>query len=220
MCGAPSAGSPVQGRLRYTRTANQFGGPAVGAFNGVADLAVPVAALPPCSYGGGANPNCLAAFANATPIAPAAVGGSFGLSVQAAAAPNMPGVFHATIAANGQILALFGGFATVPGEAVTSFGAPWTTGMITVSVSGAVPMAFMTTGTDLRTPAGSGVVSMVAGSVSVRTLTGPSANRGHLTLMVPEPRVMAGSAAAGLMLAVCHSLVRRRSTRAGNARAK
>ena len=97
-----------------------------------------------------------------------------------------------------------------PSNMVTaSKGYPWSTGLVTVSHTGAVPTEiFYLAGADTRV-AGSGVVSLVSGSLSLRALSGPNANRGWLRL--PEPG--AGLAAAGAlgMLGLCHMAVRRRS---------
>ena len=100
-----------------------------------------------------------------------------------------------------------------PSNMVTgSKGFPWTTGLITVSQPGAAPPEiFFLSGTDMRV-AGVGNVSLVSGSLSDRALSGPNANRAWLRLAMPEPTVAAGAGAALAMLALCHGLVRRRSS--------
>ncbi len=67
----------------------------------------------------------------------------------------------------------------------TSFGGPWTTGMVTVNQSAAVPSPeiFILSGTDTRVN-GVGTINLVAGALSDRTLTGANANRGWLNLTV------------------------------------
>ena len=96
-----------------------------------------------------------------------------------------------------------------------SKGFPWTTGFITISQPAASPPeVFFMSGSDARV-AGSGNVSMVAGSLSLRALSGPNANRGWLTLNLvntPEPTAVLGAAGALGMLGLCHGLVRRRSS--------
>jgi hypothetical protein len=57
-------------------------------------------------------------------------------------------------------------------------------------------------------------ISLVSGSPSQRSDTGPNANRGWLRLTVPEPGAVAGAIAALAVLAVCHALARRRARRA------
>jgi len=94
-----------------------------------------------------------------------------------------------------------------------SKGFPWTTGFITVSQPNAVPPEiFFLSGTDMRV-SGIGNVSLVSGSLSVRKLSGPNANRGwlSLTLVTPEPSAVLAAAGALGMLGLCHTLVRRRS---------
>jgi hypothetical protein len=95
----------------------------------------------------------------------------------------------------------------------TSYGGPWTTGMLTVSVTanaGATVEIFMLTGSDGRV-SGTGGVSLVTGTISDRTLRGPNANRGWLQIYVPEPGATLGAVAALLTLVTGHGLTRRRS---------
>jgi hypothetical protein len=96
-----------------------------------------------------------------------------------------------------------------------SKGFPWTTGFVTVSQPGAVPAeVFFLSGTDRRV-AGIGNLSLVAGSLSKRKLTGPNANRGwvSLRLVTPEPSAVLAASGALAMLGVCHGLMRRRRSR-------
>jgi hypothetical protein len=95
--------------------------------------------------------------------------------------------------------------------ATGSKGFPWTTGFLTVSQPGAVPPEiFFLSGTDMRV-AGVGNVSLVSGALSSRALSGPNANRGWLSLTLPEPSAALGAAGALAMLGLCHGLVPRRS---------
>ena len=73
--------------------------------------------------------------------------------------------------------------APFPSNMVTgSKGFPWTTGFITVSQPGALPVeVFYMSGTDARVN-GVGNLSLVSGALSVRQLSGPNANRGWLSL--------------------------------------
>ena len=92
-----------------------------------------------------------------------------------------------------------------------SKGFPWTTGFVTISQPGAVPAeVFFLSGTDMRV-AGVGNVSLVSGALSLRALSGPNANRGWLSLTLPEPSAVLGAASALIMLGVCHGVTRRRS---------
>lgn len=214
LCGSPALGAPVPGRLVYTKTANQFGGPAAVGLGGTVNVAALVTSGAPCTAGplGSLNPGCKVAFALANPGPTLAIGRPFGVAhLTAGAAPN-PGLFYATVTAMGFVANL--GAPLGPGLAnpATSFGGPWTTGMLTVSVT--PPSIFITTGTDFRSPSGAGIVSLVSGSVSTSTLTGPEANVAYLNLVVPEPRAVLGLIAALATLALCHFIVSSRSPRA------
>ncbi len=86
--------------------------------------------------------------------------------------------------------------------------------MLTVSVTantGPSPEVFFLTGSDNRVD-GIGNISLVAGGVSERTLTGPTANRGWLNFrVVPEPTRMLMLAAGLALLALLNRAHRRRS---------
>jgi len=101
--------------------------------------------------------------------------------------------------------------AAFPSNMVTgSKGFPWTTGLVTISQPGAVPPEiFFLSGTDMRV-AGVGNVSLVSGALSARALSGPNANRGWVSLTLPEPAAALGAAGALGMLGLLHGLVRRR----------
>jgi hypothetical protein len=178
-CSGPAdPGNGIHGLMRYTKTANQFGGPAQAAAGGSADVAFNAGAGAPCAA-------CTVLFALATPAPTGAQGGAFGF------VNNTPGAFPT----NGGIIGNVTGGGVVtsviltgihPGliNAATSYGGPYTTGMLTVSVTanvGTVPEIFMLSGSDGRV-SGVGSISLVAGSVSARTLSGPNANRGWLNL--------------------------------------
>jgi hypothetical protein len=229
MCASPDAGV-IHGRITYTRTAGQFGGPASGFIGGSANMAVrpPGAAVAPCAFNGGANPLCIVAFALATPATEGAVGNAFGfVNSTAGAAPN-PGAFNATIAANGEILNIVNpgtGLGLGISNPVTEFGAPWTAGSVRISVTenlGPVAEIFTLMGNDSRTANGQGTISFVAGSVSARTFTGPNANRGWLNLTIgpaiseaPVMPLQAVGALIGLLALSGGYVLRRRSQAAG-----
>jgi len=102
----------------------------------------------------------------------------------------------------------------------SSWGFPWTTGMLTISAPGALGGAqvFTITGMDNRAPGGAGTIQLVAGSLSTRGAWGPNANRGWVRLELDEipatPTISpAGLAAtAGLMLLAVGYALRRRSS--------
>jgi hypothetical protein len=90
-------------------------------------------------------------------------------------------------------------------------GFPWTTGFIVVTAPGAAPAEiFYQSGQDLRV-AGVGNISMVSGALGQRKLSLANANRGWVTLTLPEPTAALGAAAALSVLGLCHMLVRRRA---------
>jgi hypothetical protein len=99
-----------------------------------------------------------------------------------------------------------------PSNMVTgSKGFPWATGFLTISQPAASPAeVFYASATDMRV-AGVGNISLVSGALSARALSGPNANRGWLSLTLPEPTAALGSLGALAMLGLCHGLVRRRS---------
>jgi hypothetical protein len=197
--GSPSGGPgtpqhPVAGFMKYTSTGAQFGGGMRGNGGGSADVGI-VAAVPspplPCNHAGPAGPGgspCRVIFALASPAGTGVVGGPFGAVVSSPGAPPpAPGGFrNAKIGAGGTILSV-----TAPGlgaglaNPATSYGGPWTDGSLTVVQSGAVGSAetFTMMGSDQRVN-GVGTISLVAGGLSARGVSGPNANRGWLNLTV------------------------------------
>jgi MYXO-CTERM domain-containing protein len=217
-CTNPANGT-INGLMRYTRTTNQFGGPAQGAAGGAANVGLRVAAGAPCAYAGGVNPGCQVIFALATPNPTGAQGGAFGFINGTAGAAPATGRFHMTVQANGVITGITPtGLGPGLANPATSYGAPWTTGMLTVSVTANVgpnPEVFVMSGADNRVN-GVGTISMVSGSVSDRGTSGPNANRGWLNLnvgpsgTVPAMSVSGYAAAAGLIVLAGAFALRRR----------
>ena len=81
------------------------------------------------------------------------------------------------------------------------------------------PEIFLITGKDSRTPGGAGVIQMVAGSLSQRTLSGPNGNRAWVRLVMAQlPDVpalsppMRGVAVGLIVLATLGYALRRRAT--------
>ncbi len=192
----PTGGSHAgNGFLKYTATGAQFGGPMRGRGAGVADIAFP-AAVPapkaPCDHaatftGPGGKP-CVVIFALATPAGTGVVGGPFGVADTSAGTPEPApgGLRNAAVNAAGVVLSVTSpGLGTGLTNPATSFGGPWTTGMLEVHQSAAVGSAeiFFMTGHDSRVN-GVGTISLVAGGLSERTVSGPNANRGWLNLTV------------------------------------
>lgn len=208
----------TNGFVRYEATRNQFGGIASGRTVGTAQVFFNAgnltAAQLPCNGG----PGCLVAISQATPGTAAVFGANFGATVMNPPDVNPTGVRTAVIQTNGSLVlgaaVTDGGGNNIPftGQGASSWGFPLTTGQLLISVTAALgdDEIFLRTGADGRNANGSGIVTMVSGTVSARTLSGPNANRGWITMRIPEPGVLAAGSSALLMLAGCHFLARRR----------
>ena len=205
--------------MTYTATAGQFGGVAVpGAGPGVAFADVAVNLLPTvqnrtavnagaCQTGGMLAP-CVFARQLVNPGPAFETGDAFTASQFRLASNNTPGRFVAgSITPGGVIASTLGTTGmglSFPGETATTFGGPWTTGRVSITAPGQIPPeTFQIQGNDERTPSGEGTVNLVAGGIASRINTGPGANRGWLSLSVPEPgfAVALALGAAGLAVA-------------------
>jgi hypothetical protein len=130
------------------------------------------------------------------------------------------GVYTGAVGFNGSILSV-GDAVTVAGagipftgQAATSVGFPITTGMLTISVTsvvGATPEIFARSGTDARTANGQGVVALVTGSMSARSISLGNANPTWITYEIPEPSTIFAFSAGLFALFGCHEWVRRRN---------
>ena len=141
-------------------------------------------------------------------------GASLGAVTNVTPGVALPGSGGAMVSAGpaGTILASvpFAGL-TLTNMVTGSKGVPWTTGLLVLSQPAAVPPEiFYLSGTDMRI-AGVGNISLVSGALSTRALSGPNANRGWLSLTLPEPTAAVGAVGAFAMLGLCHGLLRRRS---------
>jgi hypothetical protein len=178
---------------------------ASGAFGGTSNMQtlgiVPVQAPPP-PLGTGAGPGDL--------------GGKGYRAIQPARAANIK-VYGAYQISTGGFLTSYTGFiGSIPGTTNTSNQFPWTTGMVLERAVAPTGMGdpgtftFAATGTDNRTPAGSGNIQLVAGSM--RSSTGAGTLTSHFNGMsltfVPEPGTL-GLLAAGALFVV--GVTRRRS---------
>lgn len=178
----PPGGFP--GVLRYTATGAQFGGPARIAMSGTMKTWLRAGALsPPCSPG----PGCVVKQLVASPGPIGPLGGAFSTaSNQTSATPQIPGVFFVGANAAGSIYFRSATPGSSPGfaNAAMSHGGPWTTGMLTVSIStGGVPAIFTLTGSDARV-SGQGNVSLVSGALAMRAIGGATPDRGWLNLTI------------------------------------
>jgi hypothetical protein len=79
------------------------------------------------------------------------------------------------------------------------------------SVVGATPEIFARSGTDARTANGQGVVAMVTGSMSARSISLGNANPTWITYEIPEPSTIFAASAGLFALFGCHGWVRRRN---------
>jgi len=186
--GGINSHSVVNGIMIYTKTANQFGGPGQTRVGGFATVAFPLAA----GAGVPASPSVLgttsAIMAYANPGTVGAGGGPFGFVQGTTGAPPLnplgAGVFK--VLSNGELKTKTTNIPinglTNPG---TEYGAPWTTGMVTVQVTkvAGLPETFMLTGSDMRVN-GQGSISLVAGSVAYRALSKGNANRAWTNLEI------------------------------------
>jgi hypothetical protein len=203
-CGGPLSGplgTANPGRMIYTATGAQFGGVARGVFGGSANVGLVAGGVPPGVVS--------AIFYNATPAGTGAWGGTFGVTVgsaNVAPSPSGFGIFTATAggALTNAISPSIGpGLANTP----TSYGGPWTTGVVTIQQPAALGGAetFVISGNDGRV-SGVGPISLVAGTIAQRTVSGPNANRGWLNLVVGTPTV-ATPAVSGYGLAAAFGLL-------------
>jgi hypothetical protein len=186
-CANAAAGPGVNGLMTYTKTGAQFGGAMSGRVFGGADVAL---------YGGGlvapcSGTMCRIAMALASPnsTGTGGIGNAFGGSGMSPGAAPPSGQLFGTVTANGAIPNAVPTALNNPGLAnpASGGGGPWTTGRLTVSVTAALAGAevFVLTGSDSRV-SGVGAISLVAGSVSNRGVSGPNANRGWLNMTIGQ----------------------------------
>jgi len=241
------------GTIRYSNAlASKFGGPArfaiadgppAGLIPGAPMTAYAIAVRPtgnpPCTHpelipplgGTFSNPACVAALGALWPHS--VIGGpvSTFASSYSPPGPPVPGI---GLGKFGQTpIGTVSFFTYTPNgtragftNAASSFGFPWTTGMLTIShPCGQICDFFTITGMDDRTPGGAGTIQLVAGGLSNRLLSGPNANRGWVRLQLqPRPDAVPAMSPAGLaataglmLLVVVYALRRRLSAQAGGA---
>jgi hypothetical protein len=190
-------------KITYTNAAKKFGGAAQFAVSGgvggilpgpvtVYAIAVPGPGAPPCKHSafgtpGPFNAACVAALLKAEINSYAVAGGSVGNFASTAGgavpAPNVgPGWFGPGGTKIG-FLQVATAMTPISNQA-SSYGYPWTTGMLTISatLAAGAPEIFMITGMDDRNANGEGSINLVAGALSQRNFTGDNANRAWLRL--------------------------------------
>lgn len=204
------------GLLRYTKTSNQFGGPAPAAWPATAtrgarlalNLAGLTAAQVPCNGAG-----CIVFLGYPGNGTSPPWGGAFGESFMGTqiAGPSSHGGYTASIGAAGTIFSVGAALVTgngAPGtnppipNPATTYPGPVTTGMVTNQVPGLFPPeTFVLTGSDQRDPVnGDGWISMVGGNMANRG-TGASTNRMWVSFQLPEPGIILGLASGLVLLA-------------------
>jgi hypothetical protein len=217
----------VAPKIFYTNTGNRFGGPSqtrvgvlspIGVWANAGGAGVAPCVNPVFGGTGAAAKNCWAIKLPAHPGTLAAAGGggiSKGVTVKTPGIPKtVPGSVNISVATNGTVLqSQPRGSVFALTNMATSVGFPWTTGKITISAPSAKGAAelFKIEGKDTRTAMGAGTISLVAGAVSKRPVSGANANRSWARYTLPEPGAALGAAAALVVLGICHGLVRRRS---------
>lgn len=217
--------APFKARMRYASVANQFGGvlqaSVGGGTKGGASVVLNVGVGAPCKHValGGPDANCLGAF---SPVAvdPTGVGGGAlgtGTGDGFLSNPNPPAaIIHpVNVAANGIVISAGPAGGAIPANGVLSYGAPYTTGNVTVTANTALgaPEIFVLAGSDNRVD-GIGSISLVSGGLSTRVLSGANANRGWLNYTVDAfsvPAISNGGLVllSALMVAATAWMVRR-----------
>jgi hypothetical protein len=218
-CTGPANGIGINGLARFTKTRNQFGGISRTRVLGTAKVYFNADGLNlgdlPC-----AGFDCRFFISEVHPASAAVDGGPFGVTVMIPAFQTPTGLYTGAVGFNGTILSV-GDAVTVAGagipftgQAASSVGFPITTGMLTISVTsvvGATPEIFARSGTDARTANGQGVVAMVTGSMSARSISLGNANPAWITYEIPEPSTIFSASAGLFALFGCHEWVRRRN---------
>jgi hypothetical protein len=181
-------GATQNASLRYQATANQFGGTSQGLIGGGASVVIRAGAtLAPCKAValGGTNASCLGAFSLPV-INPTAIGGAPFGAVNITTPALSKNVHFIGVLANGQVTAVHPALlGTAPKNNVKTYGAPYTTGKVTVRA----PLAlgggetFYLSGSDNRVD-GVGSISLVTGGIGARSISGTNANRGWLNYEV------------------------------------
>lgn len=203
----------ANGIMRYTATANQFGGFGAVAAQGTASLAV-MQAQPtqnPATTNSGFGS---VAFAGdiidisgvGGPIDdPGGTGALDGIAIKKLLGYTPSGIITQVGAT----------LLPIPALAQTAWGGNLTTGQVMVWVTAVQPGAptqmVTLTGSDTRTAMGVGSITLVGGSISKTTLTGHSRTHNKVTFTItPEPTMLLGASSGFFALLVTHRVMRRR----------
>ncbi len=189
------------GLMRYTKTANRFGGVAADtrSVNGGAGWAnyagIPASGL----VGTALVPALRLPLVVELPFGP-----GIGFVARTHVQDNRQFVFaDVTTAGLVNFSTPDTAMGTAPGLALPQLNGPWTTGRVTLSETGLPAQIHMIEGTDTRTAAGNGIVSMVSGKLIDRGgATSTAIDRGFVTLALPEPGMALGALAGVGLLGV------------------
>lgn len=182
-------GANMNASLRYQATSNQFGGTSRAIVGGNASVVIRAGATKaPCkaTQVGGPDLSCFGAFSIVTPNPTGVGGGAFGVVAVEIPLPSPGNVHPVGVNASGVVTTVgVTALGTFPKNNVSSYGAPWTTGKVTVRapLAAGAPEVFYLSGSDNRVN-GIGSISLVAGGLSKRSLSGDNANRGWLNYTV------------------------------------
>lgn len=203
----------ANGIMRYTATANQFGGFGAVAAQGTASLAV-MGMQPTQNPATSSSGFGTVAFAGDV-ISLSGVGGPID-------DPGATGVLEGIelkkllgYTPSGIITQVGATIAAVGNLTQTAWGGNLTTGQVMVWVTAVQPGAptqmVTLTGSDTRTAMGVGNITMVGGAISKTTLTGHSRTHNSITFTItPEPTMLLGATGALVALVVTHQVMRRR----------
>jgi len=175
-------GASMNASLRYEATHNQFGGTSRTQVAGGASVVIQAGAtMAPCKHTslGGIHASCIGAFSVVNPNPTGIGGGPFGIANITTPALSA-NIFLAGVLTSGTVTAVGAGpLGSFPKNNVKSYGAPITTGKVTIRAPLAAggPETFYLQGSDNRVD-GIGSISFVNGGLSARSLSGDNGNRG------------------------------------------
>jgi hypothetical protein len=213
-CTNPAVQAPnaTKASIRYQATSNQFGGvlqaKVGGGFSVVLRNVLGGGSVGPCDGIGqpATFPNCEGVFSPGVPAPTGVGGGPIGGAnfSNPAVLPNnirKINVAGGGFPASGNIISVGAPVGTAAINNVSSYGAPWTTGKVTVFAPLALGTAeqFWMQGGDNRVN-GVGTISLVSGGVSHRSVSGDNANRGWLNYTVARIGSAPSISNSGLVL--------------------
>jgi hypothetical protein len=211
-------GNTVQASIKYQKTSNKFGGVLQSNVGGTVQLwlnagfagtALPCDGVPPGTMTPAPTPTCRGALSAIVPAPTGVVGGAWG-NAYSNGAVAAPPIYNVKVSVGGVVTSTGTFLGNLPaGNNVKSFGAPFTTGIVKVSAPLAKgpgpgtpsPEVFTISGSDNRVN-GIGTISLVAGGVSNRLLSGDNANRNWLNYNVGATLAVPAVSNTGLVVLV------------------